>query len=237
MARGRRRQPRSRPSPPVPFPWDSKSDQNRARIEANYRELRADVVEAALDGQRPTLAMVRQWHTRSLDGVPLSEPWVAGHFRGEGPPHSQLRSCQNHVAGHLGEAPNRVRQRVAETFAELARRCDDIETRMDASEGMATLYPDLLRLCAWVHGEWVRIHPFADHNGSTARLLSLMIGLRFGLPLNLPGKPRPKRSPFGIALSYDVAAANQMSGDDTAMVTYMHRLISQAPPSAAGLPD
>ena len=229
MAPGKRRK-RPRASSSVPFPWDGESEENRRRIEANYRQLRADVVRAALDGERPTSAIVQHWHVRALQGVRLAEPWVAGRYRGEGPRKSQLRSCHVHVGGRLGAPPLKVRERVRETFAELDRRLDDLDARVDAGEGLVTLYRHVLRLCAWTHGEWVRIHPFADHNGSTARLLTLMIGLRYGIPLNLPGKPRPARSPLGLALSYDLAAENQMLGDDTVMVSYLDRSANSSVP-------
>ncbi len=229
MARGKRRKP-PRPSSSVPFPWDGKSEGNRRRIEANYRDVRDEVVRAALNGERPTSKLLKEWHITSLVGARLAEPWVAGHYRGEGPPKSQLRSCQNHVGGRLGASPTRVGQRVRETFAELDRRLDGLDARVNAGEGLETLYSDVLRLCAWTHGEWVRTHPFADHNGSTARLLALLIGLRYGVPLNLPGKPRPARSPLGLALSYDLAAENQMLGDDTVMVSYLDRLVNSSVP-------
>ena len=35
-----------------------------------------------------------------------------------------------------------------------------------------TLVTAVVRLAAWAHGEWVRIHPFANGNGRTARLLT-----------------------------------------------------------------
>ncbi|GAA4885053.1 hypothetical protein GCM10025788_26440 [Serinicoccus chungangensis] len=209
---------------PVPFPWDSRSDSNRKRIEENYRHLRAEVVQSGLARNRPTPALVQGWHARSLDGIRLAEPWVAGHYRGEGPSGSQLRDALVHVGGRLGEPPAHVRQRVRGMFEELDRRIDGLDARVSVGEGLNTLYPDVLQLCAWAHGEWIRIHPFVDHNGSTARLLALMLGLRYGVPLNLPGKPRPPTPSFGLALSYNVAAENQMMGDDTVMVSYLDRL-------------
>src|SRR5450631_3555502 len=79
VAPGKGRKP-SRPSSSVPFPWDGKSEVNRRRIEANYIRVHAEVVRAALDGERPTSQLVKQWHVKSLVTVRLAEPWVAGHY-------------------------------------------------------------------------------------------------------------------------------------------------------------
>jgi hypothetical protein len=40
----------------------------------------------------------------------------------------------------------------------------------------------IVDLCAWVHAEWVRIHPFANGNGRTARLWANSLAMRYGLP-------------------------------------------------------
>jgi hypothetical protein len=37
-------------------------------------------------------------------------------------------------------------------------------------------------LCAWAHAEWIRIHPFANSSGRTARLWDNRLAARYGLP-------------------------------------------------------
>ena len=49
----------------------------------------------------------------------------------------------------------------------------------------------ILDLCAWVHAEWVRIHPFANGNGRIARLLANCLAMRYGLPPFIRLRPRP----------------------------------------------
>ncbi|MDP9433840.1 MAG: Fic family protein [Actinomycetota bacterium] len=181
----------------------------------------------------PTASLVRDWHKQSLTGVPVAEPWVAGGFRGEGPPQSQLHSYLNGVNGIPGVSPRQVGRQVNNTFDQLTDRLEDLDGRWAAGERLTTMYEDILRLCAWAHGHWVRIHPFADHNGSTARLLTLELGLRYELPLPLPGKPRDSTPTHGLQLIYDLAAKNQMLGDDDLMVQYLHDSVtSTAPPSS-----
>jgi len=49
----------------------------------------------------------------------------------------------------------------------------------------------VIDLCAWVHSEWLRIHPFANGNGRTARLWANCIAMRYGLPPFVRLRPRP----------------------------------------------
>lgn len=210
---------------PTPFPWDAVRFERR--ITDNFKQLVISVAKGALDGVRPTSELVQSWHAASLLDVPLAEPWVAGHYRGQGPPTSKLFSCQNHVNGVLGTPPARVRGEVAATFVELSDRLDALDLRLANGESIEDLYDEVLVTCAWVHGQWVRIHPFVDHNGSTARLLTMMVGLRYGVPLRLPGKPRSQLPNAGMVLDYNVAAENQMVGDDRLMEQFLHDLVTE----------
>lgn len=210
---------------PTPFPWDA--EQFAPRITDNFKRVEVEVAAAALDGHRPTSSRVQEWHKASLEGVPLAESWVAGHYRGQGPPTSALFVCQNHVNGVLGSQPNRVRGEVADTFKELDERLDTLDARVADGESVEDVYDDVLATCAWLHGQWVRIHPFADHNGSTARLLTVMVGLRYGIPLRLPGKPRSQMPAAGLVVDYNLAAGNQMSGDDHLMHLFLHDLVEE----------
>jgi hypothetical protein len=220
----------------VPFPWDAKA--NAAVITANFAKLQQAVYQAGINKERPTSELVRDWHVQSLDRVTVAERWVKGRYRGQGPHDCQLSTYLNGVAGIAGTDAARVPAAVAATFDELNARLDVLDGRQGNGESVAALYSDILEVCAWLHGEWIRIHPFADHNGSTARLMAAMVGLRYGIPLALPGKPRDAMPSQGLALDYNVAAANQMAGDDTLMVTFMNQLVhatiaqmSATPPS------
>jgi hypothetical protein len=64
----------------------------------------------------------------------------------------------------------------------------------------------------YAHGEWVRIHPFANGNGRTARLWANWCALRYGVPPFVRLKPRPAGD------LYPTASALSMQGDHQAMV-------------------
>lgn len=57
----------------------------------------------------------------------------------------------------------------------------------------------MLTLCAYAHGEWIRIHPFANGNGRTARLWANWCALRYGVPPFVKLKPRPEGDLYATA--------------------------------------
>ena len=65
----------------------------------------------------------------------------------------------------------------------------------------------VLALCGWVHAEWVRIHPFANGNGRTARLWANFIAMRYGLAPFVRLRPRPDM------VEYAAAAQHAMRGN------------------------
>ena len=78
----------------------------------------------------------------------------------------------------------------------------------------------VIELCAWVHAEWVRIHPFANGNGRTARLWVNCLAMRYGLPAFMPLRPRPGDD-------YDAASERAMLGDWEPTIACFHRLLDR----------
>lgn len=100
------------------------------------------------------------------------------------------------VAGALAEFETKLRVLVAELDAILP----------SGNEPNADQLAAIVDLCAWVHAEWVRIHPFANGNGRTARLWANSIAMRYGLPPFIRLRPRPNSG-------YAEAGAKAMQGD------------------------
>ena len=63
----------------------------------------------------------------------------------------------------------------------------------------------VIDLCGWAHAEWIRIHPFANGNGRTARLWANFLAMRCGLPPFVSLRPRPDDG-------YEAAGARAMRG-------------------------
>jgi hypothetical protein len=76
----------------------------------------------------------------------------------------------------------------------------------------------IVDLCAWVHAEWIRIHPFANGNGRTARLWANSLAMRYGLPPFVRLRPRPDSG-------YGGAGPKAMQGDWQTTARVFRRLL------------
>jgi hypothetical protein len=76
----------------------------------------------------------------------------------------------------------------------------------------------IVDLCAWVRAQWIRVQPFANGNGRTARLWANCIAMRYGLPPFIRLRPRPN---YG----YGEAGAKAMQGDWKPTATVFRRLL------------
>ena len=75
----------------------------------------------------------------------------------------------------------------------------------------------IVRLCACAHGEWIRVHPFANGSGRTARVWANWIAVRYGLPPFVWIKPRPDDLLFaGAAEMLMRSEARRVRPDDAA---------------------
>ncbi|MGH7765067.1 MAG: Fic family protein [Candidatus Dormibacteraceae bacterium] len=159
--------------------------------------------------------VVRLWHRDMYVGITTDPNYPLGEFRGSSVSRA-LQECE--VA--VGNVPAVMAERVA---AELRRFEGSVTRRMvkldaacphDASDS-ATI-AEIAELAAFAHGEWVRIHPFADGNGRTARILCNWILLRYGIPPVLRLRPRPRSADYVGA-----AARSMANGDHRLMRDYV----------------
>lgn len=121
-----------------------------------------------------------------------------------------------------GAAPSAVAEELGRFEARLVRAVEALDRAIDQT-GVET--EDQLRavidLCAWTHGEWVRIHPFANGSGRTARLWVNHIAMRYGLPPFARLRPRPDGG-------YGAGAAASMTGDWKKMIPIFDDMLATA---------
>ena len=114
---------------------------------------------------------------------------AVGRFRGE----PGLEGEPVYIGSHEGTKAELVEGEVGAFI----RRLQAVSERLDK------LFPSgeeldrdgleaVIELAAWTHSEWVRIHPFRNGNGRSARLLANAILMRYGLPPVLKLRPRPE---------------------------------------------
>jgi hypothetical protein len=216
--------PTSRPSG-LPD-WDADSPTLRSNLDVVETRLRADAGNRVL----PSFEDAREWHALMMKGLdPGMDPIVVGHFRGEpglesmgvfiGGGPKTVRGIP--VGAIWGTAPWLVGaelQAFEDTLQDKLRPLDakypDAASLDDAGRGQ------VIRVSAWAHSEWVRIHPFANGNGRTARMWANLVLLRYGMPPVMRLRPRP----FGPdKTEYAEAGEAGMKGDAAPVERYIRR--------------
>jgi hypothetical protein len=179
--------------------WDADS----ATLQRNLQAALRDVRDAAIRRDRPTLELARRWHALTLRGLKVPAVEMVGGFRGE----KGLERCQVRIGRHLGVESRKVAAQLSLFETELQRKVVALDRAIgrDAALTGAQL-GDVIALCAWAHAEWVRIHPFANGNGRTARLWANFLARRYGLPFFVRLRPRPGGG-------YESASEAAMKGD------------------------
>ena len=191
--------------------WDIDSPQLRE----NLARVLEEIVRASEQRETPTLATARRWQTLVMEGLDVPDARFVGAFRGE----PGLENVQARVGANYGvDAVN-----VAEELILFEAKLQTLVTELDAllaigQETDADQLAAIVDLCAWVHAEWVRIHPFANGNGRTARLWANGLAMRYGLPPFIRLRPRPNAG-------YRDAGAKAMQGDWKPMAVVFRRLL------------
>jgi fido (protein-threonine AMPylation protein) len=193
----------------MPTPWNDDPAGFEGQILANAAAVLRGIAAAAAQRAMPTLEMAYDWHRQLYDGVPLPVSYYAGNVRDSDARLPELDGYEVAVGPFQGLPSSVVPQELArfeDRTQEAAARLDSSIAPGERPSAPAELY-SVLALCALLHGEWVRIHPFANGNGRTARLWGNWAALRYGLPPFVGIKPRP------LGVAYGAAAMASMQGD------------------------
>lgn len=164
--------------------WNADSPQLRQNLAQVSRQIRDD----ARNRKLPTVQDARRWHAETMQGLDVPDPRFPGSFRGE----AGLESVEAWIGQHPGILPGNVAAALARfehTLQQAVRRLD--EWLPPGAEPDTDSIAAILDLCAWAHAEWVRIHPFANGNGRTARLWANSLAMRYGLLPFVGLRPSP----------------------------------------------
>lgn len=204
--------------------WNSDDPRDDPRIIANARTLWPEIEREALTRPMPSLDLALAWHKRLYAGVRVPEPDYVGNIRDSDPGHPCLVGYEVIVGSSLGVRAAGVPSALA-TFIGAVGNVVATLDRVIAPGAVPSdrhLVQAVVRLCAFTHGEWIRIHPFANGNGRTARVWANWIAVRFGLPPFVAIKPRPGHALFAGA------AARSMSGDHQVTEALFVELLNDA---------
>ena len=203
-------------------PWDNDDPADAATMVGNASALTSGFKDLAPLRAVPTLNDVLAWHTALYAGCSVPCDDYLGHLRGD-------RSVPHLVGYEVGVGPiqpdgypSKVgiwSEDVSTEVQTLLRGITAALVRLDAivPVGSAPSNPvqiqAVVALCAVIHGEWLRIHPFANGNGRTARLWAAFIALRYGLPVFVTIKPRPNDATYALAGSASMGRPPDFQGN------------------------
>ena len=200
--------------------WDADSP----RLRQNLITVLRDARERALRRDQPTVEDARRWHRGMMTGLRVPDGKYRGRFRGE----RGLETTRVWIGAREGVGPASVARALAAFEQTLQRAVAALDARYPQEQeldvdGLAAV----IDLSAWAHAEWVRMHPFANGNGRTARIWANAILMRYGLPPTIRLRPRPGGG-------YELAGAAAMDGDwrPTAAVfrTMLEEVLSERGP-------
>ena len=164
--------------------WDEDSPQLRA----NLRRVLSDIRQDALQRAKPTVDAARKWQSNTMHRLDTPGPEYVGRFRGE----PGLEGCEVGIDNYHGVSADQVAEELKAFEEKLQKTVEVVDQQIQPDQRMnADDVAAVIDLCAWVHSEWVRIHPFANGNGRTARLWSNCMAMRYGLPPVVRLRPRP----------------------------------------------
>ena len=196
--------------------WDA----NSPELLRNLDEVGRKVNAAARDREPLSSQAIREWQTLIMLGLTPTDGEPFGVFRGE----AGLEDYVVEIGDHLGALPEDVARELAQFDRKLTERLNDLDDTIRCEPFDEPTEDDLesvIILCAWAHGEWVRIHPFPNGNGRTARILVNSIAQRYGLPAFMSIRPRPQSE-------YERIAREAMVGNWEAARPLFRRLYEAA---------
>ena len=208
----------------MPIPWNDDPPGSLVTIAANVAALGPDLVAQARTRVDPVLGLAQDWHRAIYQGVPLPVPYYAGEFRDTDPRFPQLTGYDVIVGGQLGVSSSDVPSQLAAFEQAMRSVAVSLDAAIPAGSPPAS-GPELaavIQFAASAHGEWVRIHPFANGNGRTARCWANFVALRYGMPAFATIKPRP------ADLLYAQAAHDSMRGVHTTTEVLFRGMLRQA---------
>lgn len=176
-------------------------DEDSPRLRQNLARILEQIADDSSQRKTPTLELARAWQRSFMQGLKV-DPRYVGAFRGA----SGLENTGVKVGRFWGAHPSKVAQELREFEQKLQAAVSQFDEALPIGKDLNGDEVDaVIDLCAWAHAEWVRIHPFANGNGRTARLWANFLAMRYGIPPFVRLRPRPDDG-------YEAAGARAMRG-------------------------
>lgn len=163
-----------------------------------------------------TIETIRTWHSEIMADLDVPDPLQVGRFRGE----RGLETKKVIINGRKGAAPADVTRQLAGFERALHVRLMNLDAAYPKGSDLDEEgFYEGTDAAGWAHSEWLRIHPFCNGNGRTARILANCILMRYGLPPVVRLRPRPEGT-------YARATAASMDADWEPTAVYIRKLLT-----------
>jgi hypothetical protein len=135
------------------------------------------------------------------------------------PRRAGRRKHWREIGGRRGVVSTEVAGELKKFESTLQALVANLDSAVPAGQELAAdELAGILDLCAWTHAEWVRIHPFVNGNGRTARLWANSLAKRYGLPGFVRLRPRADEG-------YTQAGIKAMQGDWKPTAVVIRRML------------
>jgi fido (protein-threonine AMPylation protein) len=216
--------------------WSYDDPADATRIVANVTQALSDARQLAAIRAVPTGMDLKRWHQSVYAGCGVPSAAYVGTFRGE--PDPDLVDYEVGVGpvmpdgwtDRVGVWAADVANATAVFFGQLQAALTTLDSVVAPGARPTTVdvLAEVVGVVAVAHGEWVRIHPFVNGNGRSARLLAAHISLRYGLPIFVTLKPRPGDVAYARASRRSMGRPPAFVGDHAeAIAVFMHLLALQ----------
>lgn len=218
--------------------WNDDWPGDLARIQQNAAELIRSLAHQAPDWSViPGVDEVLDWHTRLYQGCRVPVDGYVGHFRGD-PTVTELvgyevgvgRLQPDGLPEKVGVYSKDLAAGILTLLAQIAAAIRKLDSALDPGARPVTkeAVKAVVLLAARVHGEWVRLHPFANGNGRTARVWANVVALRYSLPAFVLVKPRPGDAAYRRVGIASMGRPPHFIGDNRPVTALFARMLAES---------
>jgi len=192
-------------------------DEDSPTLRHNLTLILQQIADESDSRKPPTLELARNWQRTFMQGLMSQYPKYVGSFRGE----QGLEITQVQIGPYWGVPAAGVARELQEFEQKLQVAVSSFDRVLPAGKELSREELNaVVDLCAWAHAEWIRIHPFANGNGRTARLWANFLAMRYGVPPFVRLRPRPDEG-------YEAAGIKAMRGQWEPTVRVFRRFLNR----------
>jgi fido (protein-threonine AMPylation protein) len=214
--------------------WANDDPADTARVVTNVADAAAEAAVLARTRGPVTHLELERWHSIVYRDCTVPSAAYVGHFRGE--PQPDLADYEVGVGLTMPDGyPDGVGVWAADVAAAATRFFASLQTALAALDGVVApgtrptevdVLHEVIGVVAAAHGEWIRIHPFVNGNGRTARVLAAHLALRYGLPIFVTLKPRPHDVAYARVARASMGRPPDFTGDHTEATSVFTHLLA-----------